>query len=59
MLRNHLVTAFRILRKQRIEPDIWTLVGAALLALLIAGFTVSGQALRAARADPARNLRYE
>jgi len=43
----------------RISPGFRTFAGAALMAFLIAGLTVSGQVLRAARANPARNLRYE
>jgi putative ABC transport system permease protein len=43
----------------RIKFDIWMFAAAAVLALSVAGLTVSGQALRAARSDPARSLRYE
>ncbi|MDH4270500.1 MAG: ABC transporter permease [Candidatus Aminicenantes bacterium] len=43
----------------RIDLDIWMFAGVAVLALFVAGLTVSGQALRAARSDPARSLRYE
>jgi putative ABC transport system permease protein len=43
----------------RIGLDIWMFAGAAVLALLVAGLAVSGQALRAARSDPARSLRHE
>lgn len=43
----------------RIGLDIWMFAAAAILALLVAGLTVSGQALRAARTDPVRSLRYE
>lgn len=43
----------------RIHPDAGTFAGAALLAFLIAGLTISGQVVRAARSNPARNLRYE
>jgi putative ABC transport system permease protein len=43
----------------RIDLDIWMFAAAAVLALLVAGLTVSWHALRAARSDPARSLRYE
>jgi predicted permease len=43
----------------RINIAIWSFVAAALLALVIALFTVSYQAVRAARANPADALRYE
>ncbi len=43
----------------RIGLGIWMFAAAALLALLVAGLTVSWHALRAARVDPARSLRYE
>jgi putative ABC transport system permease protein len=43
----------------RVNLDIWIFAAAAVLALLVAGLTVSGQALRAARSDPVRSLRYE
>jgi putative ABC transport system permease protein len=43
----------------RVKLEIWMFAAAGILALLVAGLTVSGQALRAARSDPARSLRYE
>jgi putative ABC transport system permease protein len=43
----------------RIGLDLWIFAAAAVLALLVAGLTVSTQALPAARTDPARSLRYE
>ena len=43
----------------RIGLDVWMFAAAAILTLLVAGLTVSGQALRAVRSDPARSLRYE
>jgi putative ABC transport system permease protein len=43
----------------RIDLDIWMFAAAAVLAFLVAGLTVSGQALRAVRSDPVRSLRYE
>jgi putative ABC transport system permease protein len=43
----------------RVKLDIWMFAAAALLALLVAGLTVSTQALRAARSAPVRCLRYE
>jgi len=43
----------------RVGLDIWMFAAAAVLALLVAGLTMSWHALRAARAEPARSLRYE
>jgi putative ABC transport system permease protein len=43
----------------RVDLDIWVFAAAAVLALLVAGITLSGQALRAARSDPVHSLRYE
>jgi len=43
----------------RVGLDIWMFAAAAALALLVAGLTMSWHALRAARAEPARSLRYE
>ena len=43
----------------RTDVGVWTLVGAAALALTVAGLTVSYHALRAARTDPATALRQE
>jgi putative ABC transport system permease protein len=43
----------------RVDLDIWMFASAAVLALLVAGLTVSWQALRAARSDLVRSLRYE
>ena len=43
----------------RIEVGPWAFVGTAVVALLIAGGTVSYHALRAAQTDPATALRYE
>ena len=43
----------------RVDLDIWMFAAASVLALLVAGLTVSGQAFRAARSDPVRSLRYE
>jgi putative ABC transport system permease protein len=43
----------------RVGLDIWMFADAAVLALRVAGLTVSGQAIRAARSEPARSLRYE
>ncbi len=43
----------------RIGLDIWMFAAAAVLALLVAGLTMSWHALRAARAEPARSLRFE
>jgi len=43
----------------RVGVSVGTMVGAALLALLIAGSTVSLQAVRSARRDPVRALRWE
>jgi ABC-type antimicrobial peptide transport system permease subunit len=37
----------------------WTFVGTALVALVIAGASVSVHAIRAARTDPAKALRSE
>lgn len=43
----------------RIDIDIWAFVFAGVLAFLIAAFTVSFQALKAALTDPVKSLRYE
>jgi putative ABC transport system permease protein len=43
----------------RINIAVWSFVLAAVLALAIALFTVSYQAMRAATANPADALRYE
>jgi len=43
----------------RVEISPWLFVGAGLLALVIALVTISVQALRAARTDPAQTLRDE
>ena len=43
----------------RINIAVWSFVFAAVLALAIALFTVSYQAVRAATANPADALRYE
>jgi putative ABC transport system permease protein len=43
----------------RIRVNIWMFLGSAVLALLIALFTVSYQTLRAARGNPVDSLRYE
>ncbi len=43
----------------RVEVGPWAFVGTAVVALLIAGATVSYHAVRAARTDPATALRYE
>jgi putative ABC transport system permease protein len=43
----------------RIHVNIWMFLGAGVLALLIALFTVSYQTFRAARSNPADSLRYE
>ena len=43
----------------RIPLSVWVFVGAGLLTLFIALFTVSFQAIKAALADPANSLRYE
>lgn len=43
----------------RIDISVWTFVGAALLAILIAFFTVSFQSIRAALANPVTSLRSE
>jgi putative ABC transport system permease protein len=39
--------------------DPWIFAAASLMALLVAGLTMSWHALRAARAEPARSIRYE
>jgi putative ABC transport system permease protein len=43
----------------RVEPGPWVFIGAGGLALLVALLTVSVQAMRAARTDPAHVLRTE
>lgn len=43
----------------RVDLDIWMFAAAAGLAIVVSGLTVSAQALRAARSDPVRSLRYE
>jgi putative ABC transport system permease protein len=43
----------------RINIAVWSFILAAMLALAIALFTVSYQAVRAATANPADSLRYE
>jgi putative ABC transport system permease protein len=43
----------------RIGLDIWIFAAPAVLALLVAGLTMSWHALRAARAEPAHSIRYE
>jgi putative ABC transport system permease protein len=43
----------------RIGLDLWMFAAVSLLALLVAGLTMSWHALRAAKAEPARSLRYE
>jgi putative ABC transport system permease protein len=43
----------------RIGLDLWMFVAVSLLALLVAGLTMSWHTLRAARSEPARNLRHE
>jgi len=43
----------------RIRINIWMFLGSAVIALLIALFTVSYQSLKAARNDPVDSLRYE
>jgi len=43
----------------RIELSPWPFIAAALLSVLIAGLTISYQALRAALSNPVRALRYE
>ena len=43
----------------RIEFQWWTLILAAIIALVIAIITVSFQTIRAAQANPAESLRYE
>jgi putative ABC transport system permease protein len=43
----------------RVDLDIWMFTATAFLALLVAGLTVSWQALRAARSDPVGSLRCE
>ena len=39
--------------------DLWMFAAVSLLALLVAGLTMSRHALRAAKAEPAWSLRYE
>ena len=57
--------AFYVLQKwlqnfaYRIDLRPWTFIISGILALLIALFTVSFQAIRAARANPVEALRYE
>jgi putative ABC transport system permease protein len=41
------------------EIQAWTFAAAALLVILFAGLTVGYLALRSAREDPVRSLRYE
>lgn len=43
----------------RVDLEIWMFAAVAVLAVLVAGLTVSGQALRAARSDPVRSLHCE
>jgi len=43
----------------RVDIEFWVFAAAALLAFAVAGLTVSGHALRAARSDPVQSLRYE
>lgn len=43
----------------RIGLDPWMFAAASFLAFLVAGLTMSWHTLRAARAEPARSLRYE
>ncbi len=43
----------------RIDLSIWTFILAGVLALFIAFFTVSYQAIKAAVANPANSLKYE
>ncbi len=43
----------------RITITVWVFLVAALIAVVIAFFTVSIQSLRAARTDPVDSLRYE
>ena len=43
----------------RIELGVFTFLAAGLAALLIAGLTVSYNALKAARLNPVDSLRYE
>ncbi len=45
--------------KYRIQISWWIFIGAGLLAVLIALFTVSFQAIKAAIANPVKNLRTE
>jgi ABC-type antimicrobial peptide transport system permease subunit len=45
--------------KYRIQINWWIFIGAGLLAVLIALFTVSFQAIKAAVANPVKNLRAE
>jgi ABC-type antimicrobial peptide transport system permease subunit len=45
--------------KYRIQISWWIFIGAGLLAVLIALFTVSFQAIKAAVANPVKNLRAE
>ena len=54
-LMNHWLQDFAY----RVSLSGWIFVGAALTALLIAASTIAGQALRAARTDPAETLRTE
>jgi ABC-type lipoprotein release transport system permease subunit len=42
-----------------VDVSPWLFVGASVLAALIAFLTISYQALRAARTDPAQTLRDE
>jgi putative ABC transport system permease protein len=43
----------------RINVPVWVFVGAMLIALLIAIITVSYQSVKAALANPVKNLRTE
>lgn len=43
----------------RMDLDVWVFVVAGVLAFLIAGLTVSYQAIKAAVANPVQSLRYE
>ncbi len=43
----------------RVEISLWIFLGAGLIALLVAFFTVSYQSIRAALNDPVESLRYE
>jgi len=43
----------------RIQPEVWTFLGAGILALGIALLTISFQAIKSALANPVEALRYE